>query len=81
MPIPFMDDHWQEVSFWSHCIGKQLLFSLWPRKCYYSNKSLWLKQAYCITAMWTGPGEPVFENRWIDKHEFLIKQLKGDTHG
>jgi len=32
MPIPFMDEHWTEVSFWNHCIGKRLLFSFWPRK-------------------------------------------------
>ena len=67
-----MDD-----AFKHHCRGWQLKFCLWPRKCYYTQKNIWLKKAYKGTAMWTGPGDPVFEHRWVDKHEFLIKKLKG----
>ena len=81
MPIPFMDRDWLEESFWRHCIGKQLKISLWPRKCYYSNKSLWFRTSYKVVAMWTGPGEPVFESRWIDANEYLIKAIKGETRG
>jgi len=65
-------------SFNRHCIGKQLLLSIWPRRCYYTNQSLWFKYCYKMTAMWTGPGTPVFEDRWIDKNEYLLKKIKGD---
>jgi hypothetical protein len=72
MPIPFMDD-----IFARRCIGWELKLSIWPRRCYYTNKSIWLKCGYKGVAMWTGPGESVFEYRWIEKNEFLIKRLKG----
>lgn len=81
MPIPFMDRDWREVAWWNHCIGKELLFSFLPRKCYYSKKPIWLTRAYRVTSMWTGPGTPVFDSRWIDKNEYLIKELKGETRG
>jgi hypothetical protein len=42
-----------------------------------SDKRLWLQFAYRKVAMWTGPGEPVFEYRWYDKDEYLIAKLKG----
>jgi hypothetical protein len=28
--------------------------------------------------MWTGPGTPEFEDRWVDKNEYLLKKIKGD---
>jgi hypothetical protein len=28
-------------------------------------------------SMLTGPGEPIFEYRWIEKNEFLIQRIKG----
>jgi hypothetical protein len=27
--------------------------------------------------MWTGPGEPAYETRWVDRKEFLIQKLIG----
>ena len=50
---------------------------MWPRRCYFTNKILFLKYVYKQTAMWTGPGDPVFEYRWYDKEEFLVNKLKG----
>jgi hypothetical protein len=38
---------------------------------------LWLTKAYKGTAMWLGPGEPVFEHHWIDKNQYLMAKLKG----
>jgi hypothetical protein len=35
--------------------------------------------AYVQTAMWTGPGDDLFEHRWYDKNEFLIARIKGDV--
>lgn len=49
-----------------------------PRRCVLSNKLMWLKYAYKGTAMWTGPGEPVYEHRWHDKQEHLIWKIKGN---
>jgi hypothetical protein len=29
--------------------------------------------------MYTGPGDPVFEYRYYDKHQFLVNKLKGNV--
>ena len=49
-----------------------------PRRCVLSNKLMCLKYAYKGTAMWTGPGEPVYEHRWHDSKEHIIWKLKGN---
>ena len=49
---------------------------VWPRKCFLTDRKLWLEQCYKGTRMITGPGEPVFIDYYIDKHEFLLWQLK-----
>lgn len=59
------------------CVGTELKFVLFPQKCCITGKTLWLKNAYRQTAMWTGPGTAMFEYRWYDKNEFLIAKLKG----
>lgn len=59
------------------CIGTELKFALTPKKCYITGKTLWLKNAYKQTAMYTGPGDPLFEYRWYDKTEFLLARIKG----
>lgn len=64
-------------SFIAHSIGVQLRFSWLPTKCALSGKSIWFKNAYRHTAMYTGPGDPVFEHRWYDQHEYVIAKLKG----
>lgn len=63
--------------FKSHCIGTVLKFVLFPRKCHITHQWIWLEYAYRQTAMWTGPGDPVFENRWYNRTEFLIERIKG----
>jgi hypothetical protein len=62
--------------FMDHVVGRQLKVALMPRHCHITNRLLWLEYAYCITAMYTGPGEPIFEYRWYDKNEYLIARLK-----
>ena len=49
---------------------------VWPRKCFLTDRKLWLKKCYKGTRMITGPGEPVFVDYYIDKYEFLLWQLK-----
>ena len=47
-----------------------------PRKCFISGTPLWGKLAYHGIRWMHGPGEPVEVTYWIDKHEFLLWQLK-----
>jgi hypothetical protein len=49
-----------------------------PRTCFLSGKRLWGKQAYRGVRIITGPGEPVIEDYWIEKSEFIIWKLKGN---
>jgi hypothetical protein len=55
----------------------QLKFVWWPRQCYLSDKKIWLKRAYQGTAVWTGPGDPVYEYRWLTKESFTVAALGG----
>lgn len=49
-----------------------------PQRCFLSNQSLWGRHAYHGVRVITGPGEPIYENYWIEKHEFIIWNLKGN---
>jgi hypothetical protein len=69
----------EDYAFKRASIGKKLKFLIWPKRCYISGKLLFLQYAYKQTAMWTGPGDPVFEHRYYDKNEFLIAQIKGEV--
>ena len=70
-------DSWDH--FDRHSIGTTLRFAWLPQRCYLSNKLLWLKFAYRRVAMWTGPGDPVFEYRWYHRAEYLVGKLKGNV--
>lgn len=61
--------------FDSHCIGKQYKLVLWPRECFLTGRRLWLEKAIVRTAMWTGPGTPVYESRWYDPQEYMLWEL------
>lgn len=74
--MPFYKDHLNFDGFKNHCIGTELKFIVWPRKCHFTGKYLWLKHVYKQTAMFTGPGDPIFEHRYYDKSEFLLARLK-----
>ena len=73
MPIPFMDDD----GFIRRCVGWELQWSLLPRKCFYTKKSLWLKRAYMGISILTGPGDPIFDYRWVDQKEYIFLKIKG----
>lgn len=73
-----LDSNFNNDGFKSHCIGWQLTTSFLPRRCFYSRKLLWFKKSYKGTAMWTGPGDPIFESRWVEKNYFLIKRITGE---
>jgi hypothetical protein len=73
MPIPFMDDD----GFIRRCVGWEVQRSILPRRCYYTNKSLWFRRAYKGTSVLTGPGDPIFDYRWVDAKEYLFLKIKG----
>ena len=57
-------------------VGTALKFTWFPKRCHFTGKILWMKFAYKQTAMYSGPGDVIFEERWYDKKEFLIAKLK-----
>lgn len=77
MPMDnYFDRELHDRQFNKLCVGTELKFTFIPRRCHVSGKRLWLTYAYRRTAMWTGPGDPIFEHRWYDKIEFIIERLK-----
>ena len=50
-------------------------WSLWPRRCYRSNLWIW-GRAVRAQAVWTGPGDPVVETRWLHRDEAVIMIMK-----
>lgn len=72
MPIPYMDDSFKRL-----CVGWELKFCFFPTRCFYSGKNLWLKKAYRGTAILTGPGDSIFQHRWVDKKEYIFQKIKG----
>ena len=62
--------------FYDKLIGTELKFAWLPQKCDISGKRIWLKYGYRVTAMWTGPGEPIFEHKWHDKNAHIMWLLK-----
>lgn len=54
-----------------------LKFAWWPKRCDRSGKRIWLTRAYYGVVMFTGPGSPVFEYRWLTRDEFIMGKLRG----
>jgi uncharacterized cupin superfamily protein len=50
----------------------QETFAWLPHVCKRSGRRIWLERAYQGTAMYTGPGEPVYEHHWHSSKEHLI---------
>lgn len=70
-----MGDSYTE-SFKRRLIGKELVFMWLPKRCYLTNKWLWLTTAYKETAIWTSISV-FFEYRYYDKKEYLFAKIKG----
>lgn len=77
MPMDSLMWESEDAAFKRRCIGWQLKYSLWPRRCHYTGKLLWLTSAYMGTSMLTGPGDPIFDYRWCERHEYLFLKIKG----
>lgn len=70
--IPFLAQHdFKDRAVW------YVKFAWIPKRCAISKKLIWLEKAYKGTAMWTGPGAPIFEHRWVAVPDFLLARLKG----
>jgi hypothetical protein len=55
--------------------GWKLKLCWLPKKCFLSSKVLWGKNAYHAQRIITGPGDPVIEDYWLEKFEFMKWQL------
>lgn len=64
-----------DISFYRKAIWREQ-FAWMPRRCNLSNKRIWLKKCMMGVAMWTGPGDPVFEFKWHDMKEHVFWMLK-----
>jgi len=73
MQIPGMD--WKDEAFRHRAFWK-LKFLWLPKRSALTGRRLWLQFAYEGTAMYTGPGDPVFEFRYHEPLEHIIWQLK-----
>ena len=63
-------------SFYSKMIiGTELKFTWLPETCYLTGNRIWLKKAYRMTRIITGPGESILEYRWHDKNAHIIWKL------
>ena len=71
-----MLDHIEAYDHWQDRAKFEYKFSFWPRRCYKTGRLVWLETAMRGRAMWTGPGEPVIEDRWYDSNEALIMMIK-----
>ncbi len=78
MPIPFMSVNYDGFNERARFEYK---FCFWPRRCYNTKRWIWLETTMRGRAIWTGPGEPVVEDRWYHRHEALIMMIKGVAHG
>ena len=64
-----------DISFYRKAIWREQ-FAWIPKRCNLSNKRIWLKKCMMGVAMWTGPGDPVFEFKWHDMKEHVFWMLK-----
>jgi hypothetical protein len=50
-------------------------FIFWPKRSHLTNRWLFCRRVIEGTAMWTGPGDPVFEYRYHEPKEHTLWQL------
>jgi hypothetical protein len=55
--------------------GWELKMCWRPWTCFLTGKQLWGRRAYHGVRVLTGPGDPIYENYWIDKHKFIMWNL------
>jgi hypothetical protein len=71
MGIPYND------FYRNRYLGAELKFAWLPKICNLTGKRIWLKKSYRLTlAMWTGPGDTIFEYKWHSKNAHIIWMLQ-----
>jgi hypothetical protein len=78
MPIPelSMPEHYSHKRFLERAL-LSCRWSIWPRRCYASNRWMWLTPAYHAMYVIHGPGDPAVWVRWYSRKEMLVLKLKG----
>ena len=69
-PYKLEEQRWLKRTTW------QLKWSLLPRRCELSGRTLWFRLAYQGVLIIYGPGDPVTEVRWHDPDEHLLWRLR-----
>lgn len=71
MGIPYND------FYRNRYLGAELKFAWLPELCNLTGQRIWLKKSYRLTlAMWTGPGDTIFEYKWHSKNAHIIWMLQ-----
>jgi len=71
------DEERSRVSFWRRAEWK-LIWHLGFRKCSETSKQLWpFTKVWVGKAIWTGPGTPVIEKKWVSPQAYTYLKLKG----
>jgi len=71
---------WPDTPLFEQRARFSYAWSLWPRRCYRTGRRVW-GLAVKAEAVWTGPGDPVLERRWLHRHEGVILMLKRSANG
>ena len=62
---------------WLSNAHTKLKWCIWPRRCYITNKILWLRLAYRSRRSFRiEDNNFIQEDRWYDRNEFIIMRLK-----
>ena len=76
MPLDSMGHTAYDDFYRSKYLGADLKFAWLPEKCNLTSKWIWLKKAYRLTSIYTGPTEISLEHRWHDKNAHIMWLLK-----
>jgi hypothetical protein len=68
---------WHDEDFYNRAVWVKR-FAWWPKHCDLSGRRLWLKKVMMGVAVYTGPGDTVFEFRWHDAKEHVFWKLKNE---
>jgi hypothetical protein len=64
-------------STWFGLSVEELKWVLWPRRCYESNRLLWLELAYRSRRYFRlGDMDLITKDRWFSKNELIVLKLK-----
>ena len=72
MPLDSMGHVSYDDFYRNRYLGAEFKFVWIPERCNLTSKWLWLTRAYRLTAIWTGPGDPVYETRWHAKNAHIM---------